>query len=462
MMTNRRKTPEQLADELDAMLHTGDRRHLARGRPARSDDPLVKLAQSIAEKPAPKLSAAAASRIEAKMLTALKQSQPPTTSQPQTAPQPVAPVKHTFAQRHNGNHKIIRHIGRALTFAASIVIMMAFTVTMAHDSLPGEPLYTVKRAVERVERGGAIWTGNMVGVRLNHAETRAREAVTLINRDQFRAAILRDAIDDLTAVAILITADAPRDSIVIGNTMLTITAPPDVILRTTQVNALLDYVVVEAQERALAEPEQIREVARTLSNARESGSIFVPPPDSVVGGVDPADDVVEEAPTSPPPVEVTDVLSPTDAPTTAPTDAPSATPAGLLAFVDATGVTNVRSGPGTQHDIIVRLPPRTAITVIGENADGSWYQIRLEDGTTGWIATFLVTSGTPPPPGQGQPPDSPPGQGQPPDSPPGQAQPPQPPGQSGPPPGQGDPPSSPPGQSTPPGQSAPPPGQQSD
>jgi hypothetical protein len=36
--------------------------------------------------------------------------------------------------------------------------------------------------------------------------------------------------------------------------------------------------------------------------------------------------------------------------------------------------------------------------LIGRNGDGSWLQIRLEDGTEGWIATNLVTIEEPPTP----------------------------------------------------------------
>jgi hypothetical protein len=64
--------------------------------------------------------------------------------------------------------------------------------------------------------------------------------------------------------------------------------------------------------------------------------------------------------------------------------APSAAP------VEGTHVTNtnsrLRAGPGTNFDIVGRVPQGGAVTIVGQNADGTWLQ--LEDGS--WIAEFLV------------------------------------------------------------------------
>ncbi len=53
---------------------------------------------------------------------------------------------------------------------------------------------------------------------------------------------------------------------------------------------------------------------------------------------------------------------------------------------------NIRTGPSTDYSVITTLPAGTAITLIGEA--GTWYQIRMADGRTGYVAGFLVnTSG---------------------------------------------------------------------
>ena len=49
---------------------------------------------------------------------------------------------------------------------------------------------------------------------------------------------------------------------------------------------------------------------------------------------------------------------------------------------------NMRSGPGTSHGVIVSLPFGAKAEVIG--SEGNWNNIRLEDGTEGWMsANFL-------------------------------------------------------------------------
>jgi len=47
---------------------------------------------------------------------------------------------------------------------------------------------------------------------------------------------------------------------------------------------------------------------------------------------------------------------------------------------------NRRAGPGTNFEIVGRVPAGGAVTVVGENDDGTW--LELEDGS--WIAEFLV------------------------------------------------------------------------
>lgn len=51
---------------------------------------------------------------------------------------------------------------------------------------------------------------------------------------------------------------------------------------------------------------------------------------------------------------------------------------------------NVRSGPGTNYPSITKVNSGTAVT-IKEQAFG-WYRLVLPDGTTGWIASWLVST----------------------------------------------------------------------
>lgn len=86
--------------------------------------------------------------------------------------------------------------------------------------------------------------------------------------------------------------------------------------------------------------------------------------------------------------------SPTPSPATqGPDRSPTATPtapqrAGALS-VRATAAVNVRSGPGTQYDVIGALQPPDEARVTGRNADASWLAIEYAGGT-GWVNAGVV------------------------------------------------------------------------
>jgi len=52
---------------------------------------------------------------------------------------------------------------------------------------------------------------------------------------------------------------------------------------------------------------------------------------------------------------------------------------------------NMRSGPGTDYDVIDQLPQATQVEVLSSNGNG-WVELRRVDSSeTGWIAEFLLT-----------------------------------------------------------------------
>ncbi len=62
---------------------------------------------------------------------------------------------------------------------------------------------------------------------------------------------------------------------------------------------------------------------------------------------------------------------------------------------------NVRSGPGTDFDILASV--KQGDQVLGLREDSGWVQIELNDGTIGWVSNRYVSKGaavpaTPPPP----------------------------------------------------------------
>ncbi len=76
-------------------------------------------------------------------------------------------------------------------------------------------------------------------------------------------------------------------------------------------------------------------------------------------------------------------------PTPSDTPTPSATPP-ILGSVNSLQSINVREGPGTNFSAIVALRPATKVEILGRNNDGTWLNIRMEDGDEGWVSANLI------------------------------------------------------------------------
>lgn len=84
--------------------------------------------------------------------------------------------------------------------------------------------------------------------------------------------------------------------------------------------------------------------------------------------------------------------TPSVTPTAAPpseTPVPTATPI-IVGIVASAQRVNVREGPGTTFSEFEALTPGTGVTVLGQNSEGTWYEIELEDGRRGWISARLL------------------------------------------------------------------------
>ena len=53
-------------------------------------------------------------------------------------------------------------------------------------------------------------------------------------------------------------------------------------------------------------------------------------------------------------------------------------------------VVNLRQSPSTSSTILKKLGPSDVFTIV--KVDKDWYQIQMSDGTTGWVAGWLVTA----------------------------------------------------------------------
>lgn len=77
-------------------------------------------------------------------------------------------------------------------------------------------------------------------------------------------------------------------------------------------------------------------------------------------------------------------------PTLSPTPTITPTVAGIIQSLQRV---NVRTGPGVAFSGLTSLPPGTGVQIIGviETEDeGTWYNVRLEDGREGYVTTRLV------------------------------------------------------------------------
>jgi hypothetical protein len=89
------------------------------------------------------------------------------------------------------------------------------------------------------------------------------------------------------------------------------------------------------------------------------------------------------APTTTPPPPTPIAPTPT---TVVPTPKPSDTPTPAPHAVVASEALNVRSGPGTQFEVMTRLTRGDALTVVGQSGRCNWLKVLMAQGATGWVA----------------------------------------------------------------------------
>lgn len=92
------------------------------------------------------------------------------------------------------------------------------------------------------------------------------------------------------------------------------------------------------------------------------------------------------------PVTIEPTATPLPTPTPPPTPTPTATPF----IVVESGLVSLRSGPGVEYPLIAQLGPRIPIAIIGQNPEGTWYQLCCVNGNTVWVtAAHVVVNNDP-------------------------------------------------------------------
>ena len=78
-------------------------------------------------------------------------------------------------------------------------------------------------------------------------------------------------------------------------------------------------------------------------------------------------------------------------PTITPTFTASPYPTGTMSAVISVASLNLRSGPGTVHEITAAYPEETSLTVLGAAPGYEWVQVQFEDGKIGWMTASFLT-----------------------------------------------------------------------
>lgn len=81
--------------------------------------------------------------------------------------------------------------------------------------------------------------------------------------------------------------------------------------------------------------------------------------------------------------------TPTSTPMPEPTNVPEENQPPIVTAGDSN--INVRSGPGTDYDVVGTLSAGQSLEIVGRNSDSSWWQVSAPDGLC-WVSAGVVTS----------------------------------------------------------------------
>ena len=267
-MSEQYTAPDVLARRLDQALPPGKN-----FIPPVTPDPLVNTAVEIAKLPVPGLTQAASTRIETRLLAAFDQQNP--------ARQP------RVLQRPRQTSGIVARW--ALAACAALVLLFAGLTPSVNAAVPGEPLYTVKQFYERVELATAFTPSAQASVYLQHANRRADEALTLLERNQFDPSLANAVLTNI--------AEASKSAAEIRKS-------PRLRGQLYQADLLLTFVVQNAHESGLTTGDEFLRLAQEVEQIGASDLLL--PADSPDEGV-----TVEITPESLDEAEIAETLEPT-------------------------------------------------------------------------------------------------------------------------------------------------------
>jgi uncharacterized protein YraI len=79
------------------------------------------------------------------------------------------------------------------------------------------------------------------------------------------------------------------------------------------------------------------------------------------------------------------------------TAAPSPVPSATVPIPSRTtgGGLRMRSGPGTDYEVLTLLAEGQEVDVLGRDETGGWLKISLDSGEEGWVAAEFIDVGVP-------------------------------------------------------------------
>jgi uncharacterized protein YgiM (DUF1202 family) len=136
--------------------------------------------------------------------------------------------------------------------------------------------------------------------------------------------------------------------------------------------------------------ERVRELEAKLSDLELKTQVLENELMTLLGDAGlPTNAIRPESPSTPSVANPSSPVAPTAAP-------PTTTPVvpvdviGKTARVSGDSVVNLRQSPNTSSTVLRKLVASDTFTIV--KVDNDWYQVQLSDGSTGWVAGWLVTA----------------------------------------------------------------------
>ncbi len=268
-MSEQRSSPDVLARRLDQALPSGKT-----FIPPTTPDPLVNTAAELAKLKLPTLSPQRSARIEAQMLAAFDTVYPAVS--PQTTPRVLPKPKARWPMT------VLRY---GLVASLVLAVLVMSLTPSVYASVPGEPLYAVKQFYENVALTTAATAPAKTAVYLNHAQRRADEAITLLDRHQYDSSLVEAALQNVDTAAATSTD--------------TIRSSPQLRSEVLVIGVKLNFVMAEARYGGLTTADQAAQLDQQIADVQNSDLLVALPPSDNTPQIEAGatDEAMTESPT---------------------------------------------------------------------------------------------------------------------------------------------------------------------